>query len=148
VEKRFISGAEQPPSADVVILGGGPAGTAALWAINRAAPDTRILLIEKSDRLGAGSSTASLEAFRTCWPCLPLARQMQRSVEVPAMLINIWARCITRSPSAARVSVLCIQRETVDGFKADVRRCMLMNEHIELLDADEVRYPLPGSVSG
>src|SRR5215216_7620977 len=83
--RKFITnpGAdEMPTSADVVIIGGGPAGTAALWAIERAAPGTKTLLIEKSDRLGAGSSLASLENFRTCWPALPLAKQMRRSVDI------------------------------------------------------------------
>ncbi|MBZ0301625.1 MAG: FAD-binding oxidoreductase, partial [Anaerolineae bacterium] len=82
---RFLSNpgpAELPHTADVVIIGGGPSGTAALWAIERLAPGTRIVLIERSDRLGAGSSLASLENFRTCWPAVCLARMMVRSLEV------------------------------------------------------------------
>ena len=71
-----------PATADIIIIGGGPIGTATLWAIEQLAPGTRTVLIEKSDRLGAGSSLASLECFRSCWPALPLARQMQRSIEV------------------------------------------------------------------
>jgi glycine/D-amino acid oxidase-like deaminating enzyme len=66
----------------VIVIGGGPAGTAALWGIERLAPGTKTVLIEKSDHLGAGSSLASLESFRTCWPSLCMARLMQRSVEV------------------------------------------------------------------
>src|SRR5262249_40904246 len=73
---------ELPRTADVVVIGGGPAGTAALWAIERAAPGTKTVLIEKSETLGAGSSLASLECFRTCWPSLCMAKLMQRSVEV------------------------------------------------------------------
>ena len=73
---------EIPPTADVVIIGGGPAGAAALWALARQAPGLNIVLIEKSDRLGAGSSLASLENFRTCWPALCLAKQMARSVHI------------------------------------------------------------------
>src|SRR5262249_16996028 len=83
--RKFLSNPgpdEMPRTADIVIVGGGPAGTAALWAIERAAPGTKTVLIEKSDRLGAGSSLASLENFRTCWPALCLAKQMKRSVEV------------------------------------------------------------------
>ena len=41
--QKFISnpGADElPRTADVVIIGGGPAGTAALWAIDRLAPGT------------------------------------------------------------------------------------------------------------
>src|SRR5262249_50859501 len=81
--QKFISNpTDAPRTADVVIIGGGPAGTAALWAIERYAPGTKTVLVEKADRLGAGSTLASLECYRTCWPAICLARQMQRSVEV------------------------------------------------------------------
>src|SRR5215475_12108902 len=81
--QKFISNpGNAPRTADVVVIGGGPAGTAALWAIERFAPGTKTVLIEKAERLGAGSTLASLECYRTCWPALPLAKQMQRSVEV------------------------------------------------------------------
>lgn len=71
-----------PSTADVIIIGGGPAGTAALWAIDRLEPGIKTLLIEKSDRLGAGSSLASLESYRSCWPTSCMARQMARSIAV------------------------------------------------------------------
>src|SRR5262249_28623185 len=71
-----------PGSADVVIIGGGPTGTPALLAIDRLAPGTGTVLIEKSDHIGAGSSLASLENFRTCWPALCMTRLVSRSVEV------------------------------------------------------------------
>src|SRR5258708_21715732 len=73
---------ETPRTADVIVIGGGPAGTAALWAIERLAPGTKTVLIEKSEHLGAGSSLASLENFRTCWPSLCMARLMSRSADV------------------------------------------------------------------
>ncbi len=81
-KQRFLSnpGAdEMPRSADVVIIGGGPAGTAALWALGRLAPELRVVLIEKRDRLGAGSSLASLECYRTCWALACMAKVMARS---------------------------------------------------------------------
>jgi glycine/D-amino acid oxidase-like deaminating enzyme len=71
-----------PATADVVIIGGGPAGCAAAWAIQRAAPGTRIIVLEQSNQLAAGSSLASLENYRTCWAAPCLHRMMQRSIEV------------------------------------------------------------------
>ena len=82
---RFLtnpSPADMPRTADVVIIGGGPAGTAAAWAIERAAPGTRIVLVEQSGQLAAGSSLASLENYRTCWAAPCLHRLMQRSIDV------------------------------------------------------------------
>src|SRR5689334_23291811 len=73
---------EAPRTADVIVIGGGPAGTAALWAIEKAAPGTRTVLIEKSENLGAGSSLASLECYRTCWPSPCMAKVMGRSTAV------------------------------------------------------------------
>lgn len=65
--QKFISSAgELPSTTDVIIIGGGPSGAATLWALERFAPGTKTLLLERSDRLGAGSSTASLENYRTC----------------------------------------------------------------------------------
>src|SRR5215470_13091322 len=83
--QRFLTNPtseELPRTADVVIIGGGPAGTAALWAIERFAPGTKTVLIEQNERLGAGSSTAALECYRTCWPTECIAQQMQRSIDV------------------------------------------------------------------
>lgn len=71
-----------PKSADVVIIGGGPAGTAALWALHRADPTVSVVLIESASQLASGSSTASLENFRTCWSTECIAQQMKFSTEV------------------------------------------------------------------
>jgi glycine/D-amino acid oxidase-like deaminating enzyme len=81
---RFMTATDSPfpATADVVIIGGGPAGCAAAWAIERAAPGTRIVVLEQSNQLAAGSSLASLENFRTCWAAPCLHRMMQRSIEV------------------------------------------------------------------
>lgn len=81
----FISSpdaATLPKSADVVIIGGGPAGASALWALHRADPTLKLILIESAPQLASGSSTASLENFRTCWPTACIAEQMRFSVRV------------------------------------------------------------------
>src|SRR5512140_2308457 len=82
ISEALTSQHDMPRTADVVVIGGGPAGTAALWGIERSAPGTKTVLIEQSDHLGAGSSLASLENFRTCWPAACIARQMEFSVNV------------------------------------------------------------------
>lgn len=74
--------AEQPKTADVIIVGGGPAGTAAAWALERAQPGLRIVLIERAAQPGSGASNASLENFRTAWAAPCLARLMTRSIDV------------------------------------------------------------------
>jgi glycine/D-amino acid oxidase-like deaminating enzyme len=71
-----------PTQADVIIIGGGLAGTAALWALHRLDPNLSLVLIESNAQLASGSSTASLENFRTCWATACIAQQMKRSVEV------------------------------------------------------------------
>lgn len=69
-------------NADVVIIGGGPAGAAAVWALGRTAPDLRVALVERNAQLATGSSLASLECFRSCWPIECIKQQMDRSIEV------------------------------------------------------------------
>lgn len=83
--KRILSmptAEDLPRSADVVILGGGPAGAGALWAITRAAPGIRAVLIERSAQLASGASNASLENFRTIWNARCNAVMMQRSLHI------------------------------------------------------------------
>src|SRR5690606_25808323 len=122
---------------------GGPAGTAALWAIERLAPGTRTVLIEKSDRLGAGSSTASLENYRTCWPALPLARQMARSVEVFHNADEYLGEGAAQSIHVKERGYLfcAFNSEQAATLKADVVRLHEIGlNHIEYLDANEVAY--------
>lgn len=71
-----------PTHADVVILGGGPAGAAALWALHELDPTLSVVLVERAPQLASGSSTAALENFRTCWPTACIARQCAESIGV------------------------------------------------------------------
>jgi glycine/D-amino acid oxidase-like deaminating enzyme len=143
-KQKFISyPGDLPRTADVVVFGGGPAGTAALWAIERAAPGTHTVLIEKSDRLGAGSSTASLENYRTCWPALCLAKQMQRSVDVLYHADEYLGEDAAQSIALKQRGYLfCgFNERQAAGLKSDVRRLHDIGlTHIEFLDADEVAY--------
>lgn len=74
--------AAMPTRADVLIIGGGPAGAAAAWALYRSDPTLKIVVLERAGQIGAGASNASLENFRTCWPAACLAAMMKRSTEV------------------------------------------------------------------
>ncbi len=69
-------------SADVVIVGGGQAGPAAAWALERVDPTLRIVLVEANSQLANGASTASLEAIRTTWVPRAIAEQTRRSLEI------------------------------------------------------------------
>jgi glycine/D-amino acid oxidase-like deaminating enzyme len=132
-----------PRTADVVVIGGGPAGTAALWAIERFAPGTQTVLLEKSDRLGAGSSLASLENFRTCWPAVCLARQMGRSVEVFRNADQYLGEDAAQSIALKQRGYLfcAFNQQQADGLKADVKRLHDIGlTHIEYLNANEVAY--------
>jgi len=134
---------EMPRSADVIVIGGGPAGTAALWAIERAAPGTRTVLIEHSERLGAGSSLASLENYRTCWPALCLAKQLQRSVEIFHHADDYFGEGAAQSIAVKERGYLfcAFTPAQADVLKDDVRRLHEIGlNHIEYLDADEVAY--------
>jgi glycine/D-amino acid oxidase-like deaminating enzyme len=140
-QKFISSAADLPPSADVIVIGGGPAGTAALWAIERMAPGTKTLLLERSDRLGAGSTTASLENFRTCWPALPLAKQMQRSMEVFHNADEYLGEGAAQSIAAKEHGYLfcAFNEKQAAGYRADVERLHAIGlKHIEYLDAGEV----------
>ncbi len=144
--QKFLSspGAdEMPRSADVVVIGGGPAGTAALWAIEQLAPGTKTVLIEKADRLGAGSSLASLECYRTCWPALPLTRQMQRSIEVFHNADQYLGEGAAQQLAVKQRGYLfcAFTPAQAEVLAADVRRLHEIGlTHLDYLDAAEVRH--------
>lgn len=141
---KFISNPtpdEMPRVADVVIIGGGPAGTAALWAIERAVPGTKTVLIEKSERLGAGSSLASLENFRTCWPAVCLAKQMRRSIDILRNADDYFGEGAAHSIALKQRGYLfcAFNQAQADTLRADVCRLHAIGlSHIEFLEANEV----------
>lgn len=131
-------------TADVVIIGGGPAGAAAAWALHRAEPSLRITILEQNPTLAAGTSMASLENFRTCWAAACLMKMMVRSVEVfqhpedyfdgdthLGVKQQGYLFCGFSAKDAARL------RGEVDHLHS------VGLTHVEYLDADEIRYRFP-----
>lgn len=141
---RFLSSSDAyPAAADVIVIGGGPAGTAAVWALERYAPGTKVVLIEKSDRLGAGSSLASLENFRTCWPARCLAAQMTRSVDILLHADEYLGEGAAQSLAIKQRGYLwCAFTPTQAAtLQADVRHLHSVGmTHIEYLDVGEVAH--------
>jgi glycine/D-amino acid oxidase-like deaminating enzyme len=135
-----------PHTADVIIIGGGLAGTSALWAIERAAPGTRTVLIERSAYLGSGSSLASLECYRSAWAAPCLARQMARSLEVlyhaDEYLGDGASRALALKPHGY---LFCaFTAEQADTLHREVAHLHAIGlSHVEYLDADEVAYRFP-----
>ena len=135
-----------PVSADVIIIGGGLAGTAALWAIGRAAPHLRTILLEPNDHLGGGSSTASLECFRSCWALPCNAQLMRRSIEV---FYNADACLGEGAADAIGVRkhgyLFCgFSPQQAATLRADVDHLHTIGlTHVEYLDTDELRYRFP-----
>lgn len=83
IRRRFIvnpSMEEMPRSADVVIIGGGMAGTAASFGLNRVDPKIRTVVVETAEDIATGDSTRSLECYRENWPTPSLAAQMAESI--------------------------------------------------------------------
>jgi len=146
---RYIvrpTAAQLPTSADVIVIGGGPSGASALWALERAQLGIRTILIEREERLGAGSSLASLENYRTCWPALPLMAQMRRSVEVfhnaDAYLGENAAASIHLKEQGYLFAAM--NDRHAESLRADVARLHAIGlTHIEYLNAEEVRYRHP-----
>jgi hypothetical protein len=120
-------------------------------AIERFALRTKTVLIEKSDRLGAGSTLASLENFRTCWPTLCLAKQMQRSVEVFHNADQYLGEGVALSLAVKQQGYLfcAFNEQQAETFKSDVKRLHEIGlMHIEYLDAAEVKYRFGGRRAG
>src|SRR5690606_33010700 len=89
------------------------------------------------------SSLASLENYRTCWPAQPLAKQMERSVEIFHHADDYLGEGAAQALAIRQQGYLfCAFTEAqAAGLKADVARLHDIGlHHIEYLDADEVAY--------
>lgn len=141
------SPAEMPKTADVVIIGGGPTGTAAAWAVERAAPGTRIVLLEQQLQLAAGASLASLENFRTCWAAPCLHKMMLRSIDVFHHAEDYFGEGVNLGIKRQGYLFIGFTPRQAAVLKSDVEhlhRCGL--NHMEYVEADEIksRYPWLG----
>src|SRR5829696_8877181 len=129
-------------NADVVIIGGGPAGAAAAWALGRSAPDLRVVLLERNGQLATGSSLASLECFRSCWPIECIKQQMDRSIEVFTHADEYLGEGAQQA-LAVRMQgyIFCgFNDRQADVFKNDVDRLHAIGlSHIQYLDEAEVQ---------
>ena len=144
--KIIASSDDMPRLADVIIIGGGPAGTAALWAIERAAPGTKSVLLEQRDTLGAGSSLASLESYRSCWSTPCIARQMARSIEVFHNANDYLGDGAAQALAVKHHGYLfCgFNQRQADTLKHEVNHLHSLGlSHVEFLDTDEVAYRFP-----
>lgn len=138
------SPADMPKTADVIIIGGGPTGAAAAWAIERAAPGTKIVLLEQSSQLAAGASVASLENFRSCWAAPCLHRMMLRSMDVFFHAEDYFGEDVDLGIKQQGYLFIGFKDKQAAVLKSDVEhlhKCGL--SHMEYLDSNEVgaRYP-------
>lgn len=135
-----------PRTADVIILGGGPAGTAALWALGRLSPTLRVVLVEQSDTLGAGSSGASLECYRSCWPSICLSRQLLRSINVFHNADEHLGEGAAKEIAVRQHGYLfcAFTEQQAAGLRADVDHLHEIGlPHLEFLTADDVQRRFP-----
>lgn len=144
---RFLSNPtpdEMPRTADVIVIGGGPAGTAAVWAIQRAEPGTRTVLIEQNGQLATGSSLASLENFRTCWAAPCLHRMMKRSLDVFHQAEDYFGDGAALGIKQQGYLFLAFDERGTETLKSDVEHlhtCGLT--HVEYLDTEELQHRYP-----
>ncbi|MCE2489764.1 MAG: FAD-binding oxidoreductase [Anaerolineae bacterium] len=133
-------------TADVLIIGGGPAGTAAAWALGRADPTLRIALLERGAQLGSGASNASLENYRTAWPAACLMRLMTRSLEVFENADELIAPGAHNALGMRQPGYLYVgfTERQVTELREDVEHLHSLGlEHIEWLNWDEVQRRFP-----
>jgi glycine/D-amino acid oxidase-like deaminating enzyme len=146
--RQFLSNPsadELPRSADAIIIGGGPTGAAAAWALSRAQPGFHSVVIERGSQLAAGSSNASLENFRTAWPALCQARMMARSIHIFENPGEYFGEHGT-SIAARRRGYLYLgfSDDDVGRLRAEVDHLHSIGlAHIEYLAAGEVRARFP-----
>ncbi len=149
MSQRFFSNPgidDLPRSADVIVIGGGPAGAAAVWALERAAPGIKTVLIEQNGQLAAGSSAASLENYRACWPAPCLARLMGRSIEVFHHADDYLGEGASQVLGLKEQGYLfCgFTAQQADTLRQEVHHLHAIGlQHVEFLNADAIhsRYP-------
>lgn len=129
-----------PATADVIIIGGGPAGMGALWALTRAQPELHIVVLERGRQLGSGASNASLENFRTAWNARCNAVLMQRSVDI-FLHANEYFGEGTDLGVRQRGYLFCAMTEAQAAkLRQDVAHLRSVGlDHAEYLDAAEVQ---------
>jgi len=131
-----------PKTADVIVIGGGPAGAGVVWALERLVPGIHTVLIETKDQLASGSSLASLENFRTCWNAPCLATQMRRSVDI---FLNADEYLGEGSQEALSVRqrgyLFCaLDEKQADFYRHEVAHLHSIGlTHIEYLETDAVQ---------
>ncbi len=144
---RFLSNpapADMPRTADVIVIGGGPTGAAALWGIEKAAPGTKTVLIEQNAQLGGGASLASLENFRTCWAAPCLHRMMIRSIDVFHHADEVFGDGADLGIKQRGYLFLAANAKQAAQFKADVEHFHRLGlDYMEYLDTDELHYRYP-----
>lgn len=134
------SPAEQPKTADVIIVGGGPAGTAAAWALERARPGLRIVLIERGAQVGSGASNASLENFRTAWAAPCLAKLMTRSIGIFMQPAEYFGRDIDLGAKQRGYLWCAFTEAQAAKLRAEVNHLQAIGlSHVEYLDHAEVQ---------
>lgn len=133
-----------PVTADIVIVGGGPAGAGAAWALHRARPDLRIVLIERNSTLAAGASMASLENFRTCWAAPALARLMQRSIHIFENAADYLGEDVHLGLKRQGYLFCGISTRDTARLRGEVDHLHAIGmPYMEYLEADEVRHRYP-----
>lgn len=139
---------KMPKSADVVIIGGGPAGTAAAWGLEQQQPGIKTVLVEQEEDLGRGASMASLENFRTCWPWPheSLIEMMDLSFKVfthPDDYLGIGASQALNIKQHGYLYV-AFNEQQAKGLQKDVVNLNQQGlNHIEYLNQTEVAYRYP-----
>lgn len=137
---------EMPPSADVVVIGGGMAGTAAAWALDAASPGIHTIVLEQSGHLAAGASTASIENFRSVWPTACLAEMMRGSIDVFLHADEYLGEGANKALNVRQRGYLycAFTEKDARDLQSDVESLKSAGlPHVEFLDTDDIqaRYP-------
>ncbi|MCW5853974.1 MAG: FAD-binding oxidoreductase [Anaerolineae bacterium] len=133
-------------NSDVIIIGGGQAGPAVAWALERADPTVSITLVEDHDQLAAGASTASMENFRTAWVPQCIAEQMRWSVRLFLDPDHYLREGAAEGLGVRRNGYLWLAMDDAEAAALRESVALLHSwgiEHAQFLSGDEVRYRFP-----